>query len=144
MLKFLNIDHTPWPYAACTAAAAGLIDLLQQYAQGLFGVSIAVPLFAFAGTLYGMSYRAPLAPVAFWSNLIVGTFVATGTAPLVQNLIGQPTAVAAGIATVMGFALQYLQPWLLSRRDPLLDKAAGKVLGQQIELAPSPNEEKPP
>lgn len=140
--KLFHIDHTPAPGAACAAAVAGAIEMLQQYTLGLFGVSIAVPLFAFAGTLYGMSYRAPLRPVSLWINLIAGTFVATGTAPLVGNLIGQPPAVAAGIATVIGFALQYMQPWLLSRRTPLLDKAAGRVLGQDA-VAPPPEEKRP-
>lgn len=138
--KLFHIDHTPMPGAACAAAVAGIVDILQQYAEGLLGVSIAVPLFAFAGTLYGMSYRAPLRPVPFWINLAAGTFVATGLAPFAGSLIGQPPAVAAGIATVLGFALQYMQPWLLSRRERVLDKAAGRLLGN---TPPNPEEKQP-
>lgn len=127
--KLIHIDHTPFPGGACAAAAASALDIAQQWAMALLGVSLGVPLAGFAGTLYGLSFRAPLSPLALWVNLVGGTLLASFTAPLAGSAFGLPVAVMAGVAGVIGWGLQFAQPWLLQRRESLLDRTAGKVLG---------------
>lgn len=134
--RLFDIDHTPFPGAACAAAAASALDIAQQWAMALLGVSLGVPLAGFAGTLYGLSFRAPLTPLALWVNLIGGTLLSSVTAPLAGSAFGLPVAVMAGVAGVIGWGLQFAQPWLLARRESLLDRAAGRVVGHQPEEKP--------
>lgn len=119
------------PAAGCGAAAAGFFATLQEWVTHLLGVSIGVPVAAFAGTFYGLSFRAPMKPWVLWVNLVAGSVLASVLAPLTGHLFSLPLPAQAGAAAVLGFLLQYAQPWLLDRRTRLLDSAADRALGQK-------------
>lgn len=95
----------------------------QEWVTYFLGVSIGVPVAAFAGTFYGLSFRSPMKPWVLWVNLVAGSVLASVLAPLAGHMLSIPAPAQAGAAAVLGFLLQYAQPWLLDRRSRILDRA---------------------
>ncbi len=122
---------------AVGSAVASVLSIAQEWAMGLLGVPIGVPLAAFAGVLYGLSFRDPMRPLALWGNVVIATVISSVAAPLttlvVLHYVGAPatgaSGVMAGVAAVLGFGTQYLRPWLRARRDRMLNRAVDRVLG---------------
>ncbi len=117
---------------ASLSVAASVGSVVQDWAIGLLGVPIGVPLAAFAGVIYGLPFRSQMRPLALWANIGVSTALASVLAPLGGHLIlgwfgggYGPAAAVAGAAALLGFGSQYGHGGLRARRDRLLDRAAG-------------------
>lgn len=121
--------HGWYAAGACATGFTGVLAALQEWTTHLLGVSIGVPVAAFAGTFYGLSFRAPMKPWVLWLNLGAGSVLASVLAPLTGHVFALPVPAQAGAAAVLGFLLQYAQPWLLDRRQRILDGAADRALG---------------
>jgi len=122
---------------AAIPAAASVLSVVQDWALGLLGVPIGVPLAAFSGVLYGLSYRDPMRSGRLWVNVGASTIFSSVLSPLgafmVLRWFALPeiwqSAVMVGLAAVSGFATQYGHRWARTRRDRLLDRAADRILG---------------
>lgn len=112
---------------ASTAAVSAGLALLQQIVLALLGVSLTVPVAAFAGVMYGLTYRDPMTPTALWLNIVGATLLSSVCAPLLGHLVSAPELLVAGIAGCTGFLSQYGYTWARDRRTKILDTAAEKL-----------------
>lgn len=132
MQRMTNVsDNSITQAGAICSAGASLLSCVQEWALALLGVPIGVPLGCLAGVLYGLSFREPMRPAALTVNVLGCTVFGSVVAPLGSYVFmpSAPVAVLAGLATIIGFLTQYVQPWLKSRRDAVLDRTADKLFG---------------
>ena len=118
---------------AGASGVASVIAILQEWALALLGVPLGVPLAAFAGTCYGASFRETRSAVAFWRSVLATALLASIVSPLAAHAIGVDARLAAPVAAVLGWLLEWGAPWLKANGHRMASDAWARLMGRGNE-----------
>jgi hypothetical protein len=114
---------------ATSAALSAVLAIFQQLVLATLGVSLLVPVAAFAGVMYGITYRDAMTVKVLWGNIIGATIFVSVIAPAIGHWLKVPEVLTAGVAGMLGFLSQYTHAYIKQRQRNILNRALTRVLG---------------